>query len=120
MDLSAPPQRITASLDAWAARDWNNGIQVDSCPAFELIVVRTLNSEYEVIVLPGNAGDVLIRGGRFFPEFCRARLDGATAGGGALKLTGIYVGLRLELHVDRKSIVTSTVQGISRRQADSS
>ena len=70
------------SLSGWATSDWSDGIQIDSCPALEWIVVRTLNSVYDVIVLSGNAGEVLVRGGRFFPEFCRARLAGATAGGG--------------------------------------
>ena len=115
----APPDGAPVSVDAWAERDWNDGIQIDSCPALEHIEVRTLNSVYEVIVMEGGAGEVLIRGGRFFPEFRRARLAGATAGS-ALKLLGIYVGLRMELYVDDQPIVTSSVRWISRRPATSS
>ena len=104
------------SLGGWSVSDWSDGIQINSCPALEWIVVRTLNSVYDVIVLSGNAGEVLVRGGRFFPEFCRARLAGATAGGGLLKMMGIYVGLRMELDLDAEPIVTSTVQAVSRRE----
>ena len=115
----APPDSAPVSVDAWVERDWNDGIQIDSCPALEHIEVRTLNSVYEVIVLDGCAGEVLIRGGRFFPEFRRARLAGATARN-ALKLLGIYVGLRMELYVDDQPIVTSAVRRISRRPPTSS
>ena len=117
--LQIAPSDAAVSVDSWAERDWNDGIQIDACPALEHIEVRTLNSAYEVIVLEGGAGEVLIRGGRLFPEFRRARLAGATAGG-ALKLLGIYVGLRMELFVEDQPIVTSSVRWVSRRPAASS
>jgi hypothetical protein len=44
--------------DPDANRDWSDGIQIDSCPALEWIVVRTRNSVYDVIVLSGTAGEV--------------------------------------------------------------
>ncbi len=115
----APSSGATVSLDTWAERDCNDGIQIDSCSALDRIVVRTLNNVYEVIVLDGGAGEVMIRGGRFFPEFSRARLAGATAGG-KVKSLGIYVGLRMELYVDDQPIVTSKVRRISRWPATSS
>jgi hypothetical protein len=42
-------------------------------------------SDYEVVVLPGTSGQVLIRGGRYFSQFGRARLDGSTLGGSAIR-----------------------------------
>jgi hypothetical protein len=71
-------------------------------------------SDYEVVVLPGTSGQVLIRGGRYFREFGRARLDGSTLGGSAIRAKTIEVGCRLELHVDGAPIVTSTIQAVSR------
>jgi len=109
---------LPGGIAAWlagAASDWNDGIQVDACPDLERIFVQTRYSAYELIVLRGNVGEILIRGGHYFPEFRRARLVGATAGGSSVKLRGVYVGLRIELRVGHKSIITSTVQGISRR-----
>ena len=93
-------------------------VQIDSCEAPERIVVRTRNSVYDLVVCD-NEGDVLIRGGRLFPKFRRACLVGATAGGHNRKMLGIYEGLRLELFVDRRFVVTSTVLEISRASARS-
>jgi len=101
------------SFHADSIRESDDAMQIDSCAPFERIAVRTRNSVYDVIVLSGDVGDVLVRGGRFFPEFRRAELAGATAGGSALKMRSINVGLRMEFHVAGESFVTSTVQGIS-------
>lgn len=56
---------------------------------------------------------MLIRGGRFFQTFTEAKLVGSSLGGGFLKQFGIYVGLRLKLHVDGETIVTAPVFSIS-------
>ena len=101
-------------IDAWPARQLDDAIQLDSCAPFERIVVKTGKSVYEVIVLSGRAGEVLVRGGRFFPEFRRAILTGSTADGSALKPRSIEVGLRMELRVEREAFITSTVQALSR------
>jgi hypothetical protein len=93
----------------------NDAIQLDSCPPFERIVVRTRRSVYDVVVLSGDPGEVMIRGGRFFPEFRRARVAGSTAGGSVLKLRSICVGLHMELNVNGKRFVTSRIQAISDR-----
>ena len=89
-------------------------IDLESCSELEWLVVRTRNSVYDVIVLSGHDSEVMIRGGRFFPEFRRAILTGSIVGRSAVKLRSICVGLHLELHVDGKSFVTSRVQAVSR------
>lgn len=89
-------------------------IHLDACAPFERIAVNTRSSSYELVVLSGRDGEVLVRGGRFFPEFRRAILFGSTAGGSALKLRTIEVGLRMELHVDKTAYVTTPVQTLSR------
>jgi hypothetical protein len=91
-----------------------HAIHIDSCAPFQRIAVRTLMSDYEVVVLPGSSGAVLIRGGRYFNDFWRAQLDGSTLGGTAIRIRTIEVGCRLELHVLGALIVTSTIQAISR------
>ena len=52
----------------------------------------------------------MVRGGRFFPEFTPARLAGSSLGGSFLKLRGIYVGFNLEIHFDKRLIITSRVR----------
>jgi hypothetical protein len=71
-------------------------------------------SNYEVVVLPGSCGDVLVRGGHYFPTFQHAALAGSTFGGTAIRLRTIEVGCRLELRVGGTPIVTSTIEAVSR------
>jgi hypothetical protein len=110
----APSHAVVMPLGDFPTYQSNDAIQLDSCPQFERIRVKTRSSVYDVIVLCGGVGDVLVRGGRFFPEFRRVRLAGSTAGGTALKLRSISVGFRMELHFNGESVVTSRVQTVSR------
>ena len=101
-----------AFLDTWVAHDWASGLQIEYLPERESFTVQTDNSRYELTILCGRTGDVLVRGGRFFPEATAARLAGSSLGGSFLKLRGIYIGFRMELHADQKSIITSHVRSI--------
>jgi hypothetical protein len=89
-------------------------IHVNECPDLARLVVTTQYSVYELVVLSGVSGDVLVRGGRSFPTFRRAYLAGSSSGGAALALNRIDVGLKMELHVGNRCFVTSTVQAIAR------
>jgi hypothetical protein len=89
-------------------------IALDSCEPLETVNVKTRQSAYEMIVVSGSNGEVLLRGGRHFPEFRRAVLAGATAGGSALRLRTIEVGLRMELHAGGHVYFTSPVESFSR------
>ena len=103
--IATPVERLAAATD--------HDIRLESCSELESIVVRTRRSVYEVIVLSGDTGEVMIRGGQFFPEFRRATVVGSTFGGSCITLRSICVGLCLELRVDRKSFVTSRIQSVS-------
>jgi len=102
-----------ALLDTWSSHGWTEGVQLETMPDMAIFTVQTENSTYEVTVISGCAGDILIRGGRFFPEFTEARLAGSSLGGSFLKLRGIYVGFSLEIHFDKRLIITSRVRKIS-------
>ena len=86
-----------ATLDAWSGADWNNGVQIEHMGKLTTLAVQTRNSVYEITILNGDTGEVLVRGGEFFPERTPVRLEGSTCGGSILKRRGIYVGLRMEL-----------------------
>jgi hypothetical protein len=77
------------------------------------IIVRTENSTYNITVISGRTGEILIRGGRFFPELTPARLAGSSLGGSFLKLRGIYAGFSIEIHIEGRLIVTSRVRNIA-------
>ena len=100
-------------LSSWSARDWSDGIHVGDVSPLERIIVRTANSLYEVVVLSPATGNILVRGGAFFPVFMPARLAGSSLGGSFLKLRSVHVGFAIEFAVDQRAIVTSPVRSIS-------
>ena len=77
------------------------------------LVIRTYQHAYEIFVRSGPAGEVLVRGGRFFQDFTEAKLVGSSLGGGFLKQFGVYVGLRLEFNVNGETMLTAPVFSIS-------
>ena len=103
---------ISPFLDAWLSHDWTSGLQTEDLPEREFLTVETENSRYELTILCGRTGDVLVRGGQFFPYTTAARLAGSSLGGSLLKLRGIYIGFRMELHGHEQSIITSRVRSI--------
>jgi hypothetical protein len=102
-----------ALLDTWSSHSWTEGLQLEALQDMQKLSVQTENSTYEITVISGRTGDVLIRGGRFFAEFTPARLAGSSLGGSFLKLRGVYVGFSLEVHFDQRMIITSRVRTIS-------
>jgi hypothetical protein len=75
--------------------------------------VNTRSSVYELIVLRGDQGDVLVRGGRQFPDFCRARFIGSIADGGSLQPWTIDIGLRMQFICGDRLVITSAVESLS-------
>ena len=102
-----------AMLDFWAQEAWNNGIQIEHLEDMQKVAVQTANNLYELVIISGHEGEVLVRGGKFFPELTPANLAGATMGGSFCKMRGIYVGFRMEFTADGKRIITSPVQTIT-------
>jgi len=100
-----------AILDAWSDSEWNDGVQIDQMEELTTLAVQTSNSLYEITVLNGHTGEVLVRGGEFFPVRTPVRLEGSTCGGSILKRRGIYVGSRME-------IVPQPVKLVSRVEYD--
>ncbi|HXW61957.1 MAG TPA: hypothetical protein VEJ45_05110 [Candidatus Acidoferrales bacterium] len=104
--------RPEAILDNWSEHPWTNGLQVERLQAMEKLEVRTRNSLYEITIIDGLSGEILVRGGPFFPELTPANLQGATLGRSICKLRGIYEGFRMELNVNGERAVTTPVESI--------
>jgi hypothetical protein len=92
-------------------------IDLGSCAPRETIVVNTRASVYELIVLRGDEGDVLVRGGSYFTEFRRVLFVGSTADDGSLHPLTIDIGLRMQFICGDRLVTTSAVQSLSRRPA---
>jgi hypothetical protein len=101
-----------AVLDKWSEHPWTNGVQVDRMEDMEKLEVRTRNSLYEITIIEGHRGEILVRGGHFFPELTPARLAGATLGGCFCKMRGIYAGFRMEINANGQRTVTTPVESI--------
>jgi hypothetical protein len=98
-----------AVLDAWSGSEWDNGVQIDRIGELTTLAVRTTRSLYEITILNGHTGEVLVRGGGFFPERTPVQLTGSTFGGSILKRRGIYVGMRLEFVPQPAEFISETV-----------
>jgi hypothetical protein len=105
---------VSTPIENWMEPLSVDAVELASCEGDERILVRTRYSTYEVIVLEGRLGDVLIRGGQLFPEFRRARVAGSSGCGSALREKAIDVGLHIELRAEGKCFRTSVVEAISR------
>jgi hypothetical protein len=82
------------------------------------LVVHTLNSRYEIVIVSPEDAEVAVRGGAYFPIFARVRVAGSSLGGSCLKLHAIQVGLRMEFLLESRSILTSPVRTIARGDTD--
>jgi hypothetical protein len=88
-------------------------IDLVSCAAFEKITAETGSSVYEVIVLRGEHGKVLVRGGKHFTTFAPAMLVGSMRPTGAIERHTIGIGLRMKFYCEDMVIITSVVQSLS-------
>jgi hypothetical protein len=106
------PDRTDADLMWWTSRDWSGGVELASLAGLERFSVRTRNSVYEITVLSPHTGEILVRGGRFFPVHTRARLAGCSLGGSFLKVRAIYPGFLMEVVHEGQTIVTTRIRSI--------
>ena len=92
--------------------DGTDGVAVDSLEPGTTLVVQTRNSQYRLVILIDRPV-VIIQGGKLFPEPTVVRLEGATAGGSALKTGWILVGLQMEMSNGSIRIRSSPVRSVS-------
>jgi len=86
------------------------GVTLQTLAPGSTIYARTRHNDYRILLLNPESGRALVEGGRFFVEPTEATVVGSTFGGCMLKMGWIGVGLRLEILLDGKSIITSPVQ----------
>jgi hypothetical protein len=77
------------------------------------VSVITRHSHYRVTVIDPLQGHALVTSALWFPEPTEVRLEGATAGGSALKTGWIGIGLKLEMSVLRQRVTTSRVVSVA-------
>ena len=102
----------TASLEAWASRDWHDGLRLDTLEPLQQVTIRTRNSVYNIIT-SNRLGEVRVRGGRHFVEWTTVQFAGSSAGGNVLRRLAVHVGLSLEFTDGRRRVTTSRVAAFS-------
>ena len=100
-------------LDTWSRDPWTNGTQINELADMQQIHVRTVYSLYEITVIDGRNGEILVKGGNFIPDLTRGQLAGSTLGGSFCKMLGIYPGFNMELVANGLRLITSTVQTVT-------
>jgi cyclohexyl-isocyanide hydratase len=88
------------------------GVAIDSLEPGTTLVVHTRNSQYRLVIL-FHPSEVLVTGGAIFPDATVVRLEGATAGGSALKMGWVLVGFRMEMWLGSMRVRSSRVCSIS-------
>jgi hypothetical protein len=101
------------ALDSWLTCAWTDGVQIDSLDDLAVLRALTQNSTYVLAIMPGSGGEVLVRGGRYFPDWTPAQFLGCSLGGGLLKRHAVHIGLRMEFYRAGRRVVTSPVHTIS-------
>lgn len=99
-------------LDQWLARSWDDGVRPDQLASLELLPVQTRNSSYELAIMAGCDGHVLVRGGRYFREWTPVYFLGCSLGGALLKRHSLHPGLRMEFGWGGRRVITSPVCSI--------
>ncbi|MGH9874798.1 MAG: hypothetical protein ACRD9S_20275 [Pyrinomonadaceae bacterium] len=87
-------------------------VALDTLSPFDTIFVRTLNSEYRLLLLDSKTGRSLVEGGHHFVEPVEAMVYGSTLGGTTCRVGWIGVGLRIEMWANDFLISTSPVHSI--------
>ncbi len=108
--IPVPREHTLAGFASQAGCD--RGVAIESLDAGATLTIRTLHTQYRLVVLDPAERTALVQGGSHFPDAIAAVLQGSTAGRNVVKTGWIGIGLRMELHVGRRRIVTSPVQAV--------
>jgi hypothetical protein len=110
-DEMAVPRRCT--LEGFADEVAEaGGVDLLGLEPLTHILVRTENSLYDIYLLEPPDPKAVVRGGRFFIDPTEASLTGSSFGGNLLKRGWIGYGMRMEIYVDGRRIVTSPVKTV--------
>jgi hypothetical protein len=80
--------------------------------AFDTIIVKTLNSDYRILLLDPDTGRALLAGG-LLNEATEGTVFGSSLGESVLRLGWLEVGLRFEAWANDRYIRSSPVQSLS-------
>src|SRR5262249_49486287 len=74
------------------------GVDLTRLDPITILLVRTVNSLYRIMVREPHRRAVWVQGGAFFPKTTCADLNGSSFGGSRLKMAWVGIGLHMEFH----------------------
>jgi RNA polymerase-binding transcription factor DksA len=89
-----------------------DSVSLESLAPFDTILVRTLNSDYRILLLDPKSGRALIEGGQYLVEPREASVTGSQLLGSRFKTGQLVVGSHMEMWIDEKIVSTSLIQSI--------
>lgn len=106
---------VGASVSQQREDDSDGEVRIDSLDSFDTILLRTLNSDYRILLLDPATGRALVEGGNHLVEPSEALVRGSAAPGAAFSAGTIGIGGRLEMWVNERAILTSPIKSIEVR-----
>jgi RNA polymerase-binding transcription factor DksA len=90
-------------------------LTLETLQPFDTILVRTLKSDYRILLLDPKTGRALVEGGQYLTEPRESLISGSNLHDSPFKPGSIAVGYHLVMWADEKIVNTSRVQSISIR-----
>jgi RNA polymerase-binding transcription factor DksA len=87
-------------------------VELEKLQPFDTILIRTLNSDYRILLLDPQSGRALVDGGRYLIEPAEALISGSTLPGSSFKLGTIATGYHLVMWVGKRIVNTSLIRSI--------
>jgi RNA polymerase-binding transcription factor DksA len=87
-------------------------VSLESLNPFDTILLRTYNSDYRILLLDPKTGRALVEGGDYLVEPNEALLRGSAIPGSEFKSGSVCVGSRLEIWVNERVLLTSTIKSV--------
>ena len=85
---------VIKTLDAFVGQSGLvQGVALQTLDPGTILTLHTRNSTYRLVVLDAARRRVLVTGGAYFPEQTEVRVEGATAGGSAVIVGLIGIGV---------------------------
>ena len=88
-------------------------LPLETLQPYDTVLVRTVNTDYRILLLDPKTGRALIEGGRYLTEPREGSVAGSKLHDSIFTLGSIVMGHHLELWVGKRIICTSPVQSIS-------
>jgi len=105
---NAEPRAAVSGKD----EDDSNDVLIENLNPYDTILLRTHNNDYRILLLDPKTGRALVEGGDYLAEPNEVLLRGSATPGFELKYGWIGAGARLEIWVNDRVLITSTIKSV--------